>query len=708
MSEQTTDKQPANSDEELMKECREDFRYAKEYWRENHEQSEKDMQVVACIPPPDFTADRKGRPCIWPDETSQYVKQCNNNLRQNKRAAKISPRSEDATDKDAQHRQAYLRGIEYASKAQSIYTSAFESAVECAMGFWRVTLRITGPNGEQEPRLARIPNQFSAFPDPDAQEADFSDSNTYFVLCPPMRQKVFSARYPKAKKQSFTTEDQTVAPDWFGGDDITVAEWWKRTESTLPSGEKRYKVVQRIVNGFEVLETNEWIGSKIPIIGVFGEEIYVKTGGQVKRVFMSLIRRARDLQTMLAYIASQEAEEFGMAPRAPLQGYKGMFNSTTHATLHKVPVAYVEFGVPLDWNANWGPPPLPTRVAFDVHYQAFEVAYERYRRGIQAAMGIGNLPTAAQRQNEKSGKALERIENQQAVGSFHFTDNFTRSLANSSSQINELITKLAELDSLPKQLLGKDQKDEDMILKVASRTQDTTHDPESEHLPEDNHFFAHRGQFELAISDGANYLSQREEESEFAENLIANLPKMGLPPQITQQMMALAVKLKNGGPILDEMADLLAPPDPNKMDPKTKALMAQAQGQIQQLQGELQKLLMEREADVVKNQAMLQGKQMDNETRLAIAEISTKAQQLSERFEFVADLVQKLHVSAHETGMQAQEHDHAHSIADKQAAIAQQQQSTQIAADQSGQASDQAHQQTMAEQAASQETQSEQ
>lgn len=686
--------------EDLLKQCREDFRYHKEYWRENHDESEKDMQVVACIPPVEFTADRKGRPCIWPDETSQYVKQANNNLRQNKRSAKISPRSDDATDKDAEHRQAYIRGIEYASKAQSIYSTAFESCVECAMGFWRVTTRITGPKGEQEPRLARIPNQFSVFPDPDAEEADFSDANTYFVLCPPLREKVFARRFKGAKKTSFTSEDRIAASDWFSGDSIVVAEYWVRKESTEPDGQVRHKVTQYITNGLEILETNEWIGSKIPIIGVFGEEIYVKSGGQVKRMFLSLIRRARMPQAMLAYVASQEAEEFGMAPRAPLQGYKGQFNSAQHGTLNKVPVAYVEFQIPIDWNPSWGAPPLPTRVAFTPNYAAYEAAFERYRRQVQAAMGISNLPTAAQRQNEKSGKALERIENQQAVGSFHFTDNFTRALANSSSQVNELITKLAELDSLPKQLLGKDQKDEDRILKVASRT--ATTDAESEHLPEDDHFFAHRGQFELAISDGANYLSQREEESEFAENLIANLPKMALPPQIIQQLLALAVKLKNLGPVGDEISDLLAPPDPNKLDPKTKALMAQAQGQIQQLQQELQKLLMEREADAQKNQAMLQGKQIDSETKIAVAEISTKAQALSERFEFIADLVQKLHVSAHERGMQAEEHAHAHEVADKQAALGLVTQAADHAQASGSQAADQAHQQQMAEQAAEQ------
>jgi len=54
-----------------------------------------------------------------------------------------------------------------------------------------------------------------------------------------------------------------------------------------------------------------------PIIPFVGEEIYISEGGRSKRVFLSLIRRARDPQKMVAFIASQEAEEFGMSPPAP-------------------------------------------------------------------------------------------------------------------------------------------------------------------------------------------------------------------------------------------------------------------------------------------------------------------------------------------------------------------------------------------------------
>lgn len=690
-------REPAS--DELLTQLRADFRYVREYWREPHDEAEKDMDVVACIPPQEFIDDRKGRPCIWPDETSQYIKQANNNLRQNKRSIKISPRSEEAKDTDAEHRQAYVRGIEYASKAQSIYTTGFESAVQCGFGFWRVKLEVVGAGGEQEPRLARIPNWATVFPDPDAREADFSDSNLYFVI-DRMRQSAFARKYPRAEKRSFTNQDAEVAPGWLSGEDIITAEYWTRQEhndddakrSEDKDGLKRYQVTQRITNGLEVLDTYKWIGSWIPIIGVFGEEIYVRRSGQSKRLFMSLIRRARGPQTMLAYTVSQEAEEFGLAPRAPLQGYKGQFDPKIHKDIHRVPRAYVEFNVPTDWNVNWGPPPLPTRPQFMPNAQAYELAFERWRRSIQAAMGITPLPTAAQRQNEKSGVALEKIQDQAAIGSFHFLDNFLRALANTGRQLNELITKLAELDSLPKQLLGRDQKDEDLQLHVSPREQSGSEI--SQELPEGHQwFFAHRGEFEVSAGDGPNYESEREECSEFADHLLEMIPQMGLPPQITTQMLAIAVKLKNIGTFGDEIADLLSPPDPNNLPPQAKAILAQMQAQLQQAQSEVMQLKLEKLGKVTEihgKMALAKQEHMtrmteadkDRETKLAVAEVETKSQSISERLSMVHDLMQQFHDQAHEIAQQMQQHDQAKELAAQQADDAKQQQQTQIAAEQ--------------------------
>jgi hypothetical protein len=694
----------SSADEALLKELREDFAYAKEYWQENYSEAEKDMDCVLCIPPEDFRNDRAGRPCLWPDEVSQYVNQTNNNLRQTKRAIKVSPRSEEAKDVDAEHRQAYIQGIEYASKAQSIYATAFESCVECGFGYWRVHLVVTGPNGEQEPRIRRIPNWATVLPDPDARESDFSDANMYFVT-DSMRQSTFARRYPEAKKRSFVGADSEMAPGWLDADNITVAEWWKREETVDDDGVKHYKVTQRITNGLEILETNEWIGSWIPIVGCFGLEKYRRVGGASKRVFLSLVRRARGIQQMLAYIASQQAEEFGMAPRAPLQGYKGQFDSNAHKYLNQIPMAYVEFLIPLDWEPQWGAPPLPTRPQFIPNAQAYETAFEQWRRSMQASMGLTPLPTSAQRQNEKSGIALQKIQSQESIGSFHFTDNFVRALTNTGMQLNELITELAKLDSLPKQVLGIDQKGQDRTLHIAPRVQGSDMGSadsgqgagqgsgmmampqlaaDSQHLPEADLFFAHRGEFEVSISDGPSDMSQRDEISGFVDTLLQTLPTLGLPPQLMQQIIAIAIRLKNVGTYGDEIADLLAPPSQENIPPQARAIVVQSQAQlhaamaqVQQLSAELQAMKLKELGKVVDNQGKMALADKEQETKMLVAEITTKAQSLSERMTAFEDMMKQWHQQAHEVALQGQE---------QQAALQQQQMAQQAqAAQQPGQ-----------------------
>ncbi len=678
-------------EEQKLRHIREEFAYYRSYWRENYDEAAKDMDCMAGIPPKEFSEDRSGRPCIWPDETSQYIKQANNNLRQNKRSIKVSPRSEDATDKDAEHRQAYMYGIEYASKAQSIYSTGHESATECGFGFWRIATKVTGPKGEQEPRLRRIPNWATVYLDPDAMEADFSDMNGCFVL-DRFRESTFKRKFPKAKNQSFTAEDRQVAPDWLQGDNVIVAEWWEREEKQAADGEKTYEVRQYLVNGIEFLHEadseddkdkdgipcRKWLGSWIPIVAVLGEEIYVKDGGQSKRRIMSMIRRGRTAQQMMAYIASQEQEEFSQAPRAPYQGWKGTFDSEQHKSLHKDPRAYVEFLVPDDWPEQWGPPPMPTRNQYSPNIQAYEIAYERWRRSHQAAISGNPLPTDAQKVNDKSGVALEKIQDAGATGAFAFTDNFVRALHNTALQINELITKLAELDSLPKQVLGRNKKDEDVRITVASKN---SAPPESsEHLPEADYFFAHRGQFDVSVNDGPNKQSEREEAAEFADQIWELAAKIGLPAPITMKLLALATKMRNLGALGDEISELLSPPDQNNLPPQAQAAIAQLQGQLQQAMQELQQLRLEKMGKVVEMQgktaladkefsARMAEADKDRETKLAVAEITTRAQSIAERVSAVEDLMRQFHSQAHELSLLMQTHKNAQEMANQNAAV---------------------------------------
>lgn len=672
----------------LLREIREDYTYFRDYWRKNYEEAKIDLRYIAGDPwePEDRRArEDNGRPVVCPDELSQYIKRAVNNLRQNKRAIAVKPEGGDASDADAEKRSAIIRRIEYDSKAQAAYTNAFSSAIKCGFGFFRVTTRLVDKDGNVEPCIKIINNPLSVLIDPDAKEADYSDMKRCFVL-DTMRKTDFARKYPKAQKRSFTPDDASVAPGWFQGENILVAEYWR--VDNYDGDRDDWKVMQYVTNGLEILEEHDWPGSSISIIPVLGEENFVPQGEQMERMFFSMIRRARGSQMMLAYIASQEAEEYGMAPRAPFVGYAGQFETDKEAwdTLNKVPRAYVQVDPTID-QASGQLLPLPTRPAFIPNAQAYEIGKESWRRSVQSSMGITPLPTAAQRNNEKSGVALQRIEAQQDIGTFDFTDNFNRSLENAGRQINELITRTM-----------------DTARQVGIRQPDDTHAlmhvvPSGEVPPTDvkpeEVFDPTRGEYGVTISTGPSFQSQREEASAFVDLLVQELAQLPVPPQIKAQLLSKAIILKNLGPIGDEIAKLLNPQGEGEpIPPQAQQAIGQLQQQLQALnqacqeyEKQIQQLKFEKQAKLVDKQAEFNIRKMEIEADLAKAEITTKAQDVSERLAFVEDMMKQLMSQDHERSMQEAASQQQQAMAQQQMdAQAQQQPQPQPQAEEQGEA----------------------
>lgn len=692
----------SEADEKLLKQIRDDYRFCLDYWRKNREESAIDMDYAAGSGwTADDIADRENRPCLWPDELSQYVKQANNNMRQNKSEIQVKPKGQGATDEDALRRENIIRAIQYSSSAQAAYTTAFESAAWCAFGAFRVIQEeVPSPSGKQkyqQPRIKRIPNAMTVLFDPQAKESDFSDQEICFVT-DSIRKKSFARKYPNAEKTSFSNEDSQIAPDWFHAEDIVIAEYWTRDVSG-----KKPKVMQYITNGVEILERNEWPGSWIPIIGVFGEELYTNDGGQSKRMFLSMIRRARVPQKMLAYIASQQAEEFGMSPRVPLFIWEGqeMADKVALDSMNKVAYAYIRLKpVKDEMTGNLLPP--PTRQPFIPNAEAYEVARESWRRAIASAIGALPLPTQVQRQNEKSGIALEKIQNQEATAWFHLTDNYYRALENAGRQLNELITLL--LDT-PRFVAAMKPNGDHELLGVGTAQHGAPEGVE-------DYLISDRGEFDVTISEGSSAQSEREAQQDFGDKLLTELAPLAqvLPPGVIPKLVAGLIKLRNIGPEGDAIAELLDPP--NQGQPTPEQLQQQVQTLTAQLQEAgvlVQKLQQEHAGHVIQAQKDIAIAQMEDysesarfaieqQVKILIAEIETKAQSASERATLFNETQTEMHQAAHEVGLQKDQQAHEQGMAQQaQAAAAQQQQ--QAGAQQSGQSA-QDHQQAMAAQAA--------
>lgn len=667
------------AEQTLLREIREDFSYYRDYWREQQEEMKTDLRFVAGDPWE--SGERQARednhrPVLSPDELGQYLNAAINNLRQNKRAIKVNPASEGATNPDAEKRAAIISGIEYRSNAQQAYTNAFENALNCGLGFFRVSTRRVRNSKDIEPCIRIIENPLSVLPDPDAKEPDFSDQKRCFVI-DTMRKSDFARKYPKAEKKSFEPADAALAPDWFHGENIMVAEYW-RIDDYDADGQGG-TVTQYVTNGLEILEENEWPGSWIPVVVVAGKQVFVPKGGNVQRQYYSMIRKARGPQMMLAYIASQEAEEYGMAPRAPFVGYVGQFNTDKDAwdTLNKVPRAYVQIDPVTDVGNGQILPP-PTRPAFVPNAQAYEIGFERWRRSIQAAMGITPLPSAAQRQNEKSGVALERIQTQQDIGAYHFTDNFDRALEFAGRQIDELITEVMDT---PRQVQARHPNEKHELMQIAPNGQGANTD-----LNPDNVFDPQKGEFDVTITTGPSYQSQRDEQNDFVDLLTQNLAQIPPPGSPQAKILALGIRMKNMGPIADEIADFLDPQQNQAIPPQVQAQMAQMQQTAGAMGQELQKLQLERQGKVIEHQGKMQQIQLQSqadmalekmklENALAIAEAEAKSQDQQQREQTFADMMAQFHSQAHEIASQAAAQAHEKAMAQIQA-----QQQSQLAA----------------------------
>lgn len=694
-----------------------------------------DMRFVAGDPwePEDRLAREDAhRPCMAFDEIGQYLNQAANQIRQNKRGVQVTPEGDGANDQDAAHISSLMRGIDYRSSAQQTHITAYDNMIMRSVGYGRITTqKVPGKTFDLEVRIKPVENPDTIIFSPSFRMPDASDVEEVFEIDFLSHAK-FKKRFPKAKAQSFTGEDMREAHNWIREDDLQIAGYWKvHTENVnllqieTPEGdeiiyeddlkkmlsgrdasgkfaklrdlvkvkremrEEKKRVVQYVTNGIEILDEVEWIGSRIPICGCFGKSLFMDFGDGPKRHLLSMVRLARDPAMFMAYAISQEAEEMGMAPKAPFVGAKGQFESDQEAweMLNKIPRAYVQYDVVVDQATNTPLPP-PERPQFQPNVAVYEEAKESGRRSVQAAMGITPLPTSAQRQSEKSGVALDRIQTLEAIGSFHFTDNYDRYLKNVYWQINEIIPKVYDT-----------ARDVPIVKPDGAYSVLRINDQEfQQQNPNKDVLHTGKGKYDVTIDVGPSYESEREEQNEFVDSLLQKLPALGLPPPLVQKVLALAIRMKATlGPLGKEIADIFSPPEGQDMPPQAQAAIANLQAQLQQLQQENSALHMERAGKVLElaSKQKIEGMKQDTEinraniefiTKIVVAELAAKSKaddtqaQLDAKKELHMlgmdqdraaadrDTALALHGSAHDVAMNAVGHRQARDLADQTAA----------------------------------------
>ncbi|MEO5329954.1 MAG: hypothetical protein H7829_17120 [Magnetococcus sp. THC-1_WYH] len=514
----------------------------------------------------DIAAERRaeGKPALVINRMPAFIRRVVNDGRQNKPAIKISPVDSGADPDTAEVIEGLIRSIERnGAGAELAYDTALDNAVSGGFGFFRVVIDYAHPDSfDLECRIERIPNPMMVHWDPNSTMFDSSDWEFAFVS-EMLTEDEFERKYPNAEKNSW---ESSTGDAWNDDDLIRVAEYWTREreertiieyvaedggiqvlrEELLPDlgrqmldaaglesdgksdedltnmfitlhrlTEKRrrkstyHKVMRRVITSSTVLEVDEWPGSMIPICPVWGEEVY----SDGKRHFRSMIADAKDPQRMFNLWRSISMEAAAMTPRTPFLVEEGA-----------LPRNSVELGKWKTSNQRTFPYLLyASGAAMPQRQPGPSIPAGFVQEAINAAEDIKTItgiydPALGAKSNETSGVAISARQRESDQSTFHFVDNLNRAIRHCGRILVEIIPSVYG----PRQtirILGEDSTEK--VIRLGRREGGAKMEGVGGEEPL---YDLSVGKYDVSISTGPSYASQREAARETLIEIMSRVP----------------------------------------------------------------------------------------------------------------------------------------------------------------------------------------
>ena len=595
--------------------ARKRFSLAEDAWAEIRKEAKIDVEFRSGEQwPENIRAERDAdkRPCLTVNRIPQFVRQVTNDQRQNRPSIKVSP-IDDAADKDvAKVLQGMIKHIEKDSRADIAYDTAFEGAVIKGFSFFRITADYVDENSfEQEIKIKKIKDDFSVLIDPYFTEPDGSDMNWAFVT-ESYNKDDYLAQFPDTELSKMNDwgglSDQSH--NWITKDSCRVTEYYEKEftqvricllsdgstveKSELPEGIElkdesslsdglfvvkerdttKVKVKHSLFNGFEFWDETIWPSIYIPLIPVFGDEIWVDG----KRTLEGIVRHARDSQRMYNFWVSAETEAIALAPKAPYIGVEGQFegherqwesaNRRNHAFLQ-----YKNKTL-----ANGHPAPPPQRNVFEAPVGAITNARLQSSEDMKATTGIYDA-SLGNRSNENSGIAIQRRNHQAQTNNFHYVDNLTRSLSHGGKILIELIPKIYDTPRAVR-IIGENEQGE-----IQRINQLVMKDGEPKDLK-----LSH-GKYDVSVSTGPSYATKRQETVDQLLRLIQSYPKLA---ELGGDILVKNMDVDGSDELSDRLKRTLPPgiaetpgDEQAKIPPEVQVQLQQSQQMIEQLTEQL-------------------------------------------------------------------------------------------------------------------------
>jgi hypothetical protein len=493
------------------------------------------------------------RPCLTINKLPQHVRQVTNDMRQNRPGAKVIPVDDKADLQVAEIFNGMIRHIEYISDADVAYDTACENQVAYGEGYLRLlTEYCDDDNFNQDIKIGRVRNSFSVYMDPTIQDPTGADAKYCFVTEDVSRED-YERMYPDAAPittlQSLGVGDQSIS-NWLNEDTIRIADYYyieydRATLNLYPGNatafegtpedkslraaygkpkrsreSDRPRVRYCKINGYEILEQNEWAGKWIPVIRIVGNEFEVDG-----RLYVSgLVRNAKDAQRMYNYWVSQEAEMLALAPKAPFIGYGGQFEGYEDKwkTANTNNWPYLEVN-PDVTDGQGSALPLPQRAQPPMASSGLLQAKSGAAEDIKSTTGQYNA-SLGQGGNERSGKAILARQREGDVGTYHYGDNLTRGVRHIARQLVDLIPKIYDTQRIAR-IIG-----EDGVTKMAKidpeQTVPVREVRDQEGIVIEKIYNPGVGKYDVVATTGPGYATKRQEALEAMGQLLQGNPDL--------------------------------------------------------------------------------------------------------------------------------------------------------------------------------------
>jgi hypothetical protein len=563
----TAAKAVASGNEDLLSTARSRLDMAMSALSESREDEIDDLKFYAGSPdnhwqwPADVLATRgavqgqtiNARPCLTINKLPQHVRQVTNDQRQNRPAAKVIPVDDNADIEVADIFNGMIRHIEYISDADVAYDTACENQVAYGEGYIRLLTEYCDDNTfEQDIKIGRVRNSFSVYMDPMIQDPTGADAKWCFVTEDLTREE-YERMYPNAAPvstlQSLGVGDQSIS-NWLNEDTVRVADYYyvdydRATLNLYPGNQTAFsgtpedkqlkaffgkpirsresdrpKVKYCKINGYEILEQNDWAGKWIPVIRVVGNEFEVDG-----RLYVSgLVRNAKDAQRMYNYWVSQEAEMLALAPKAPFIGYGGQFEGYENQwkTANTTNWPYLEVN-PDVTDGQGAILPLPQRAQPPMASSGLLQAKAGASEDIKATTGQYDA-SLGMHSNERSGKAILARQREGDVGTYHFGDNLARSVRNIARQLVDLIPKIYDTQRVAR-IIGEDG-DTKMVRVNPDQAQPVNKIVDQAGIVVEKIYNLGVGKYDVVAVTGPGYATKRQEALDAMSQLLQGNPQL--------------------------------------------------------------------------------------------------------------------------------------------------------------------------------------